>query len=236
MKTRTEISLAEKVTFLLTTVLSDVAIMSNETERKEIISMQLDILQRLAESVTEAISVAEPDPHKKEQVVDVLIPILLGVARAFGRYGEKEDQSIPLFTLIFPKPKAPIVVRKDDKTVKSIPNFRSVIPRSLSTSFGVPIVHEQHPEQVNWFTVTATPKSEVDYSTVFFRKQGSSYASYKNKPLLVRFTVAQLQVIPNYAYLILSPFHSSMIKFMPVSNFSGCSPNCKKFIGSTRPQ
>lgn len=43
--------------------------------------------------------------------------------------------------------------------------------------------------------MTATPKSDVDYATVFFRKQGSSYASYKNKPLLVKFTVQQLQAV-----------------------------------------
>lgn len=41
----------------------------------------------------------------------------------------------------------------------------------------------------------AMPKADLDYATVFFRKQGSSYASYKNKPLLVRFTVTQLQVL-----------------------------------------
>lgn len=45
------------------------------------------------------------------------------------------------------------------------------------------------------FTVAATPKSDIDYGTVFFRKIGSSYASYKNKPLLVKFTVAQLQAV-----------------------------------------
>lgn len=126
------------------------AILSNETERKEIISMQLDLLRRVAESVTEAITTDQQDPHKKEHVVDVLIPILLGVARAFGRYGETEERTIALFTLIYPKPRAPIVARKDDKGVKAIPNFRSVIPRSLSTSFGVPIVNEPHPEQANW--------------------------------------------------------------------------------------
>lgn len=115
--------------------------------------MQLDILQRNGESIIEIISASEPEPHKKEHVVNVLIPILLGVARAFGRYGEMEDTTIPLFTLIYPKPKAPIVVRRHENGVKSIPNFRSVIPRSLSTSFGVPIVNEQHPEQVNWLVL-----------------------------------------------------------------------------------
>jgi hypothetical protein len=40
----------------------------------------------------------------------------------------------------------------------------------------------------------AMPKSMVDYSTIFFRKAGSSYASYKGERQLVKFTVAQLQV------------------------------------------
>lgn len=146
-----EIPLAEKVTFLLTTLLSDVAILSSDSERKEIICMQLDLLQRVGESINEAINSQVQDPHKKEHVVDVLGPILLGVARAFGRYGETEEKTIPLFTLIYPKPKAPVILKRYEKgTVKSIPNFRSVIPRSLSTSFGVPIYNEPHPEQVNW--------------------------------------------------------------------------------------
>jgi len=150
----TEISLVEKVAFLLTTLLSDVSILSGETERKEIISLQLELLHRVAESITETVSAShenEPgDPRKKELVVDVLIPLLLGIGRGFGRYGEMEDCIIPLFTLIFPKPKAPMLIKKDEKGVKAIPNFRSVIPRSLSTSFGVPIVNEQHSDHVNW--------------------------------------------------------------------------------------
>ncbi|CAL8078131.1 unnamed protein product [Orchesella dallaii] len=202
-----KISLVEKVSFLLTTLLSDVSILSGENERKEIISLQLELLHRVAESITEIVSAAHdnvaPDPRKKEHVVDILIPLLLGIARGFGRYGEMEDCIIPLFSLIFPKPKAPMLVKKDEKGVKAIPNFRSVIPRSLSTSFGVPIVNEQQADHGNWFTVASMPKSDVDYATVFFRKQGSSYASYKNKPLLVKFTVTQLQSVLQSAKSIL---------------------------------
>ena len=115
-----------------------------------------------------------------ELVVDVTLPVLLGVGRAFGRFIEPDvkvplatptpvgDQNgncngmgnerspspiaIPplacgnanvssLFSLIFPKPSPPIKEKelKRKQKIKTIPNFRSVIPRSLSSSFGVPI-------------------------------------------------------------------------------------------------
>ncbi len=44
------------------------------------------------------------------------------------------------------------------------------------------------------FAIVALPKTMVDYSTIFFRKAGSSYASYKGERQLVKFTVPQLQV------------------------------------------
>jgi hypothetical protein len=45
------------------------------------------------------------------------------------------------FSLIFPKPSPPLLEKdfKRKQHMKSIPNFRSVIPRSLSSSFGVPV-------------------------------------------------------------------------------------------------
>lgn len=44
----------------------------------------------------------------------------------------------------------------------------------------------------------------VDYSTIFFRKAGSSYASYKGERPLVKFTVAQLQIILSSAKILLN--------------------------------
>jgi hypothetical protein len=57
--------MAEKLSFILTTLLCDVAVLSDEAERKDIITAQLEVLQRLSESITEAVKLPHIDQHKK---------------------------------------------------------------------------------------------------------------------------------------------------------------------------
>jgi hypothetical protein len=73
---------------------------------------------------------------------------MLGVGRAFGRFVEIDDGKPSLFSLIFPKPTPPMLEKdfKIKQSMKTIPNFRSVIPRSLSSVFGVPVIPEYDPE------------------------------------------------------------------------------------------
>jgi len=197
--------MAEKLSFILTTLLCDVAVLSEESDRKEIIAAQLEVLQRLTESITESVKASPIDQHAKEAIVDVNLPVLLGVGRAFGRFVEIDDKKPSLFSLIFPKPSPPML-EKDSKlkqSMKTIPNFRSVIPRSLSSSFGVPVIPEHSPDDPAKFAVLFIPKSLVDYSTIFFRKAGSSYASYKDERQSVKFSVAQLQIILSAAKSLL---------------------------------
>lgn len=57
--------MTEKLAFILTTLLCDVAVLLDENDRKEIVSVQLEVLQRLSESITEAINLSHADQHKK---------------------------------------------------------------------------------------------------------------------------------------------------------------------------
>ena len=153
-------------------------------------------------------------------IVDVSLPVFLGIARAFGRFVEPDGSTTSLFSLIFPKPAPPLLEKalREQKQAKRVPNFRSVIPRSLSANFGIPVSNEPSNQATRyaflwWYCnenfrerwvlffsktcsgpISLIATETVDYSTVFFRKVGSSYSSPKGKKALVQFTVQQLQV------------------------------------------
>ncbi|CAL8128289.1 unnamed protein product [Orchesella dallaii] len=211
-----KMSRVEQVTFLLTTLLSDVTVLlSNVEERQEIISLELDSLVSIAESIISASKSAQlvDEPEKgKLHVVQVLVPLLLGIGRGFARYGELEgdsSSSFSLFSLIFPKPKSTTSTmpsKKEEKVVdvnvvEASPHFRSIIPIKSSSAlpFGLPI-----PQAAG-----KSSQLEMDYSEVFFRKQGSSFASQENQPsstsMLIQFSVAQLQPVLRVADNLLDP-------------------------------
>lgn len=63
------------------------------------------------------------------------VPVLMGMARAMGRFGDPNDSA--LISKIFPPPAPPVVVdqQKADMPVSKTRNFaqfRAIIPRSLS--------------------------------------------------------------------------------------------------------
>ncbi|CAG7786962.1 unnamed protein product, partial [Allacma fusca] len=196
-----KIPMAEKLAFILTTLLSDVAVLS-EPDRKVVIALQLEVLQRLGESITTDLlkSEAHVDIHKREMVIDVSLPVFLGIARAFGRFVEPNVGTPSLFSLIFPKPSPPLLEKalREQKQAKRVPNFRSVIPRSLSSTFGVPVSGDT-PIQTSRGPISLLTTEAIDYSTIFFRKVGSSYSSQKGGKQLVQFSVAQLQIILSIA-------------------------------------
>jgi hypothetical protein len=57
--------MTEKLAFILTTLLCDVAVLLDENDRKEIVTVQLEVLQRLSESITESVKVSHVDQHDK---------------------------------------------------------------------------------------------------------------------------------------------------------------------------
>lgn len=57
--------MTEKLSFILTTLLCDVAVLLDESDRNQIVTIQLEVLQRLSESITETVSTPHVDQHKK---------------------------------------------------------------------------------------------------------------------------------------------------------------------------
>ena len=68
------IPMAEQLAFILTTLLSDIAIITpDKTEQQEIIGCQLEVLQRLTESITDSLKTKMVDEHKKGQSRTIFI-------------------------------------------------------------------------------------------------------------------------------------------------------------------
>ncbi|XP_071514880.1 phosphatidylinositol 4-kinase alpha isoform X1 [Panulirus ornatus] len=124
---------AERFSFLLTTLLTDVAA-NNEDMREEIIATQVEVLSSLTNVV---IRTARDDQLRsnngKISLCRGTVPVLLGLARALGR----STSGKPLFLQIFPEPTIPTPVPAEPPQMakkKSFSNFRPIIPRSLSST------------------------------------------------------------------------------------------------------
>ncbi|KAM6986431.1 phosphatidylinositol 4-kinase alpha isoform 2-T2 [Aplochiton taeniatus] len=123
-KGRDKLPVAENFCFSLVTLLSDVA-QQDETLRGQILEAVMDIMQVFQETCQTS------DDHDKEYLCRYTIPCLLGVARAFGRYGSTEE---PLLSKLFPRPVPPPLSTETDPDTsrrRSFNDFRSIMPTSL---------------------------------------------------------------------------------------------------------
>uniref|UniRef100_T1J2J9 Thymidine kinase, cytosolic n=1 Tax=Strigamia maritima TaxID=126957 RepID=T1J2J9_STRMM len=188
------ISVCERFSFCLNTLLSDIAARS-ENYRDEIISAQVDFLTVLTNLIRNY--KAQPKSPKgstaKLTLCKCIVPILFGLVRALGR---ASNQAPPLLCRMFPNPKNPIPIQMEPKLEKkrSFTTFRPIIPRSLSSIF---------PSTLNLATVSihnvgldlpfsrmsSTPSSltsipiqtnglnqqQIDPTTYYFSKYGSSF-------------------------------------------------------------
>ncbi|KAK7078017.1 Phosphatidylinositol 4-kinase alpha, partial [Halocaridina rubra] len=127
------IPVAERCSFLLTTLLSDVAAKSEEA-RDEIINAQVEVLSTLTNAITRAVRDDQLRSHNgKIAMCRGTVPVLLGLARALGRSSSGD----PLFLQIFPPPVIPTPVVSETPQMskkKSFSTFRPIIPRSLSST------------------------------------------------------------------------------------------------------
>lgn len=124
------------------------------------------------------------------------VPILLGVARAIGRYAITD---VPLIKRMYPAPEDPIARSGNldqaeiNDQQKFSPNFRPIIPRSMSGSLNIDAIeakkgsitpsaspHKQVPitrGSRNLFSYYSVPYDPTRY---FFTKFGSSFNQFPN--------------------------------------------------------
>lgn len=125
------IPVAEKFSFCLHTLLSDIAVRS-EQDLEEIVDLQVKCLVSITQSIKKYQENETLNSSTKLFLCKTTLPVLIGLARAMGRFCTLEPS---LICQLFPEDvDTPVNVKDKDNSISkgSFSNFRSIIPRSLS--------------------------------------------------------------------------------------------------------
>ncbi|XP_017786237.1 PREDICTED: phosphatidylinositol 4-kinase alpha isoform X2 [Nicrophorus vespilloides] len=189
------IPVAEKFSFCLHTLLSDVCSRSDD-DLEDIIAVQVECLRMLTEQVIELKGQSSHSSSTKLYLCRSTVPVLIGLARAIGRFCPVDP---PLIVRLYPKPEPPMggrnVPKKDDKPVyeRSFSSFRSIIPRSLSGNLTpaldvLPLIPNTDTVDFNKMKAgiqhAAAASVNYDATTYFFSKFGSSFNQFPNMKFL----------------------------------------------------
>ncbi|KAK3879548.1 hypothetical protein Pcinc_015884 [Petrolisthes cinctipes] len=211
---------AERFSFVLTTLLTDVAARC-ENVREEIINTQVEVLSTLTNVIIRTTHDQHLSSNGKTAMCRGPVSVVLGVARALGR----STSSDPLFLSIFPTPTIPAAVPAEPPQItkkKSFSNFRPIIPRSLSTTLpscadAISLVSVDSDRDIGLRGIGGPGKRPslqsqqsvpYDPKVYFFQKYGSSFGA--NFPQIVQydhtlvFPVQHLQTVLASAKKLLS--------------------------------
>lgn len=201
---------AERFTFCLNTLLSDIAVNCPE-KRDEIVSNQVETLNTLTNMIK---SNRETGALPPINLCKATVPILLGLGRSMGRY---TYNSPPLLCRIFPPIKIPIISNPLQTNANpihlerqpSLSQFRSIIPRSLSGGLSCEALDDSLSDEADSPNrnpnkkLQSYPSVPYDTTTHFFSKYGSSFNQFQNmrtydtpeKRSKIQFTTRHLQEI-----------------------------------------
>ncbi|XP_055848789.1 phosphatidylinositol 4-kinase alpha isoform X1 [Episyrphus balteatus] len=180
---------AEKFSFCLNTLLSDIASKCPDL-RDEIIINQVETLSAL----TNIIKSSKEGSNAPPPIIlcKATVPLLFGLARSMGRYAASDP---PLLCRIFPLEEMPVVKSKEtaifssNERLGSFSHFRSIIPRSMSGSLSQDSTDSRLARHVTSLCHSSTVKKPTfqtyfsvpyDPRTHFFNKCGSSFNQFPN--------------------------------------------------------
>lgn len=171
-----EIPTAEKFSFCLNSLLSDIAVGCPES-RDEIIVNQVEVLTVLTNMIKTSRESSNLPPII---LCKATVPLLLGLGRSMGRYATTDP---PLLCRLFPRDEIPVLKTPeqpaDSKSNNTISQFRSIIPRSMSGSLTAEITEEKSPKN-NKKKLNSFYSVPYDQTTYFFSKYGSSFNQFPN--------------------------------------------------------
>lgn len=179
---------AEKFSFCLNTLLSDIASKCPDL-REEIILNQVETLSALANIIKSSKDSSSAPPPII--LCKATVPLLFGLARSMGRYASQDPS---LLCRIFPREEMPVVKQNtrdggsfsSSERIACFSQFRPIIPRSMSGSLSqdsnelrmrqLQMINgmKQRPHLQTYFSVPYDPR------THFFTKTGSSFNQFPN--------------------------------------------------------
>lgn len=132
------IPVSEKFSFSLHTLLNDIAARCPEAA-EDIISTQVECLTLLTNSILHLQEQSSNSSSTKLYLCRGTVPVLIGLARAMGRFTITDP---PLICRLYPKPQPPIINNQNlerNQVKNTFSKFWSIIPRSLSGNLSVTV-------------------------------------------------------------------------------------------------